>query len=238
MKKLILAFASLFFVSTLAFAGPEAYSGKEMKQVVPPPCPQWYADNEWNIGIWGAYAFGGDDGKTVDETDLDFVDGETVHFNGGVGNDAGGGGIDIKYFFHRYFGIGIESYGLSGHTHNDVNPESLRNDGLDPHDDNKGVGAVLGTFTLRFPISCTRFSPYLFAGGGVLFGGGDEKFVLIGVRERWERHEDDNARALGQVGGGLEVRFTPHIGWITDASWNFTDHEDFGMIRGGLNFAF
>lgn len=238
MKKLTLAFATLFAASTLAFAGPETYSsGKEMKQVVPPPCPQWYADSEWNVTLWGAYAFGGDDGRTVDEADLEFVDGETVHFNSGIGGDAGGGGIDIKYFFHKYFGIGIEAYGLATDVHNDVNPETLREDGLDPHDSD-GVGAVKGTFTLRFPIGCSRFAPYIFAGGGVLFGADHEKFVLVGVKEAWERHDSDDAQALGQVGGGFEVRFTPHIGWITDASWNFTEDDDFGMVRGGINFAF
>src|SRR3954470_5761891 len=112
MKKLSLALGGVLLASTLAFAGPETYSGKEVKQVVPPPCPQWYADNEWNIGLWGAYAFGGDEGRTVDESDLDFVDGETVRFDSTIGGDAGGGGIDIKYFFHKYFGIGIEAYGL------------------------------------------------------------------------------------------------------------------------------
>jgi hypothetical protein len=45
---------------------------------------------------------------------------------------------------------------------------------------------------------------------------------------------------MGQVGGGLEVRFTPHIGWINDFSWNFVDgpKNNFGMVRSGVNFAF
>src|SRR5438034_11383552 len=110
MKKLVFGLLSLAMIASPTFAGTEIYSGKEMKQVVPPPCPQWYADNEWNIALWGAYAFGGEDGKTVDESDLQFVDGETVHFDNGIGGDAGGGGIDINYFFNRYSGIGIEHY--------------------------------------------------------------------------------------------------------------------------------
>src|SRR5437764_1946358 len=33
-------------------------SGKEMKQVAyVPPCPQWYGDREWNVNLWGTYAF-------------------------------------------------------------------------------------------------------------------------------------------------------------------------------------
>jgi hypothetical protein len=45
---------------------------------------------------------------------------------------------------------------------------------------------------------------------------------------------------LGQVGGGIEVRFTPHIGWVSDFSWNFVNgpNNNFGMVRTGVNFAF
>jgi hypothetical protein len=45
---------------------------------------------------------------------------------------------------------------------------------------------------------------------------------------------------MGQFGGGLEVRITPHIGVTGDFSWNVVDgpHNNFGMVRSGLNFAF
>jgi len=45
---------------------------------------------------------------------------------------------------------------------------------------------------------------------------------------------------MGQFGGGVEVRITPHIGWIADFSWNVVDgpHNNFGMARTGINFAF
>jgi hypothetical protein len=45
---------------------------------------------------------------------------------------------------------------------------------------------------------------------------------------------------MGQVGGGMEIRFTPHIGWVSDFSWNFVDgpKNNFGMVRTGVNFAF
>ena len=58
-----------------------------------------------------------------------------------------GGGADIKYFFARYFGIGAEGYGLNARD---------------------TVGSALGTLTLRYPIPCSRFAPYIYAGGGVL----------------------------------------------------------------------
>jgi hypothetical protein len=236
MKQIALTFAALCAAGALCYAGPEQYSGKEMKQVAPTPCPEWYADNEWNVGLWGTYAFGGDNGHSIDDSDLDFIDGETVHFNNYVGDEAWGGGIDLKYFFKRYFGIGIEAYGLATDDNNHVS-ESLRDDGIDP-DDGDGVFAVKGTFTLRFPIHCTRFAPYIFGGAGAIFGGEHEHFTLVGVEERFFGHDDDDVSFTGQVGGGMEVRFTPHVGWINDISWNFTDHDDFGMFRSGINFAF
>ncbi len=54
------------------------------------------------------------------------------------------------------------------------------------------------------------------------------------------RQTDSETRAIGQLGGGIEVRITPHIGWINDFSWNVRDGPDnnFGMVRSGLNFAF
>ena len=30
---------------------------KEMKQAAPTPCPEWYANNEWNVSLWDAYLF-------------------------------------------------------------------------------------------------------------------------------------------------------------------------------------
>ena len=273
MKKLTLALAALFALATWTFAGPERYSGKEMKQVAPPPCPEFYADFEWDIGLWGAYAFSNNDNNDnnfFDDHPLFFFDGEVVDFNNnnGLNGDGGGGGIDIKYFFYRYFGVGIEAFGLASGDNNNDNHDNafLRAFGIDEHnnDNNNGVGAVLGTFTLRYPFHCSHFSPYLFAGGGVLFGNGDnndDSFVFVAalgqfVRRHGHNNNNNDAHGIGQVGAGLEIRFTQHIGWITDFSWNFTGNNDnngdngnnnnnnnnnndgFGMVRGGLNFAF
>ncbi len=43
MKKLALTLTILTAFCALAYAGPEPYSGKEMKQIVPvpPSCPTW-----------------------------------------------------------------------------------------------------------------------------------------------------------------------------------------------------
>jgi hypothetical protein len=109
------------------------------------------------------------------------------------------------------------------------------------------IGGVLGTLTLRYPIPCTRFAPYIFGGAGGIFGGGqkqvNERFVEPG--EGFDvvattGHTGAETRAIGQVGGGMEIRLTPHIGWVSDFSWNFVDgpNNNFGMVRTGVNFAF
>ena len=60
----------------------------------------------------------------------------------------------------------------------------------------------------------------VFGGGGGIFGGGqkrvDQRFIEPG--EGFDviqtvGHTDSETRALGQVGGGMEIRLTPHIGW-------------------------
>ena len=41
------------------------------------------------------------------------------------------------------------------------------------------VGAILGTLTFRYPISCSRWAPYVFVGGGGIFGGGRQTWLRL-----------------------------------------------------------
>jgi outer membrane protein with beta-barrel domain len=210
-KKLTLSLCALLALGSAAFAGTETYS-KESKSVTPPPCPQWYADNEFNLSLSGVYAFTGSEWRE----------------DRFLGVDHGwGGAIDAKYFMHRYFGFGMQGFILR------VNREDFNGE-----DDTHAAGGVLGTFTLRFPISCSRFAPYVWVGGGGIWSGrDDEDNVVTGIRID---SDDNDSRAMGQVGGGFEIRFTPHCGLLNDFSWNIVEgtHNNFGMARTGLNFAF
>jgi hypothetical protein len=248
MKQLALIFGvAVAFVGAI-YAGPEGFSSKdkEVIQPAPPPC-DWYRAHEWDVSIWGAYAFPSNTGnhETL-STDLFNADNngnpdESVNplyilfINTGPttkdrllnGDQAGGGGGDIKYFWNRYIGIGVEGFVL---------------------DSENVVGAGLATLTLRYPIGCSRFAPYVFAGVGVLGGGshtdhffqerGDENETLEGFSDELVKNND--VRAIGQFGGGLEIRITRHIGLMGDFTWNVVgdDNSDFGMVRGGLNFGF
>lgn len=247
-----------FFLSIFAFgAFAGGFSGKEMKQVAPPPCPEWYGDNEWNVSLWGTYLFTNTDyARNFDLVDVvqSTVEGAGVlgRYDRYIGDDhAWGGGIDAKYFFHRYFGVGIEGYVVNA-----------RKGGFDIFEDpeleifdrerqthHRAIGSVLGTFTLRYPVPCTRFAPYAWAGVGAIFGGGERDSLHAHSldeepdafdSEAHTVHHDSYSTAVGQFGIGLETRFTRNIGWQTDLSFSVIDgpRNNFGMIRSGINFAF
>jgi hypothetical protein len=230
-------------------------SGKEMKQVAyVPPCPIWYGDREWNVNLWGTYTFT----NTEFAPNPSLVDIVQSTSEGGpvlgtydryIGGDhAWGGGGDVKYFFCRYAGIGVEGFALDAHK-----------PGFDIFEDqavpifvhrrinhNHTVGAVLGTLTLRYPIPCTRLAPYAWAGFGAIFGGGERDELhtqgppdAFAVNAQTE-HFGAETKFLGQFGAGLEVRFARNVGWTNDLSFGVIDgpRNNFGMVRSGLNFAF
>ena len=224
MKKLTLSLCAAVAMTSAAFAG-ETYS-KESKSVAPAPCPQWYADTEFNLTLSGVYAWTGNNWEEDTYLAVDH---------------AWGGALDAKYFVHRYFGFGVQGWAARANTHEIFDNGFTRVWG---DEESHLGGGILGTFTLRFPISCTRFAPYVWVGGGGVWGGGrDHDFFLdstqpLGVVRR--EFEDSSAKLVGQVGGGFEVRFTPKVGWTNDFSWNIVSGADnnFGMARTGINFAF
>ena len=239
MNKLILAFLAFSVCAISAFAGTTSYSGKEMKQTVQQaPCPEWYGDREWNVSLWGAYAFTGTEYNRTDRETADDNRHSLGTFDRFLGGDhAWGGGIDAKYFFHRYFGIGIEGFGLAGRGSH-LLTDHVQNGEEHYVRDDHAVGGALGTFTLRYPFHCSRFSPFIWGGAGGVFGGRtDKSFHPYFSRDI---ASEDESRFVGQFGGGLEVRITRHIGLISDFSWNVVDGPDnnFGMFRSGVNFAF
>ena len=203
------------------YGGTETYSGKDSKQVMPAPCPTWFADAEWNVNISGVYA------PTTNEYREDTY----------LQADHGwGGAIDAKYFFRRYFGIGVQGFGLGLGDNDDNGNRRVFHRG----DSNDFVGGALGTFTFRYPIPCTRFAPYVWAGVGAIFGGNDHGRLVFDDDFIVNDRNNDDARLMGQYGGGFEVRFTPRIGWTNDVSFNQVDgsRNDFIQVRTGLNFAF
>jgi hypothetical protein len=259
MKKLTLTFCALFAVTAALYAdGPEKYSGKEKEVMQPaPPVCDFYRAHEWDLSIWGAYAFAADSGRFDVPHDDPFHTFDTHGnlLNNGIdidphdifGNeprltnpeervnigqvsknelfgrdDTWGGGFDVKYFWSKYLGAGIEGLGLAAKTN--------------------FAGGGLVTLTGRFPFG--RFAPYVTGGIGFIDGGAT-LFEFFNEKETFTtsdfvNHEreffttdpvsNNRLRALGQIGVGLEFRATCHIGLMADFTWNFVfgqeDHAD------------
>jgi hypothetical protein len=72
---------------------------------------------------------------------------------------------------------------------------------------------------LRLPLGHSGFAPYAFGGGG-------RQFDLAKV---W----------FGQIGAGMEYRFTRHVGAFVDARWVLPgETKSYGVARLGVRFAF
>jgi hypothetical protein len=242
------------YYTDAAYARSGKDSGKEMKQVAPPPCPDWYGDREWNVNLWGTYAWT----NTEFAPNPSLVDIVQSTSEGGavlgtydryIGDDHGwGGGGDIKYFFCRYAGVGVEGFALDAHKSgfNIFEDQSVPVFVHQRINHDHTIGSVLGTFTLRYPIPCTRVAPYAWAGVGAIFGGGERDTLHVqGPPDAFAvnaqtQHFGAETKAVGQFGGGMEFRFARHIGWTNDLSWGVIGgpRNNFGMFRSGLNFAF
>lgn len=137
-----------------------------------------------------------------------------------LGTDHGyGGGFDVNYMFTRYLGVGLEGYAIDA---NDV------------------IGQASVNMIFRYPIPGTRFAPYGYAGGGVIFNGSRVEDLVDRDRSIGSIRRNSDVEGVGQFGAGFEVRITPHIGLIHDYSYNLVNgpKNNFGMFRSGVRFAF
>jgi hypothetical protein len=253
MKACSLAIGIIGTFVSIGYAGQELASSKEV--TAPPPCPTWYADNEWNVNLWGGYAFIENNYPGPGET---ITFGITFPKDSGPSRDryleadhAWGGGADVKYFFKRYFGVGLQGFALNAQRSFGTVTVLPPLPGMigsrvefGAGHDRRVVGGLLGTFTLRYPIGCSRFAPYVWIGGGMIFGGGEQETLIANDIPSgvffYHSESDSVTKAMGQFGGGLEVRLTPRLGLINDFSWNVISggENNFGMARTGINFAF
>jgi hypothetical protein len=81
------------------------------------------------------------------------------------------------------------------------------------------IDSASANLTLRIPLGQSGFAPYIFGGGGHQFD----------MTKLW----------FGQFGGGMEFRFTPHVGIFVDARAVVPNETRYyGVGRLGLRFAF
>ena len=184
--------------------------------------------------LWATFAWSANEGRhTVSEFSFlgfeDIVESNDDRFLDK--DDAWGGGLDVKYFFSKYWGLGVQGFVLDGRN---------------------AVGAALGTFTFRFPIGCSRFAPYAWAGFGGAFGGTHTEFETVTflgdvLFEDSFTRETKHAELMGQFGTGIEIRITRPsdmskiaVGVMADVAWNIIDepNNNFGMGRLGVTLSY
>jgi hypothetical protein len=141
-----------------------------------------------------------------------------------IGEHAWGGGIDGQYFPLQYLGFAVE-----GDFFNET-----------PHD--RFGQTVTGNVILRLPLDdkfpSVHLAPYVFGGVGGIFNS-DSSFTRVSTFGFGHRRGNEG-EVLGDVGGGLEYRFTPHIGLFTDARYNWVNgpRNDYMLTRFGIRYAF
>jgi hypothetical protein len=142
--------------------------------------------------------------------------------NHGIGEHAWGGGLGGSYYPWLYAGFRIQGSVVDVSRRDDV------------------AGFVTGDFIVRYPLDLVwpnvHLAPYAFGGVGGLFTDVGNNFGDF----RFHRHHNSDDRVLGDVGGGLEYRFTPHLGLFTEASYNIVDgpKNNFVPINFGIKVAF
>src|SRR5271165_2884606 len=251
MKKIIvLTVVAIASQAVALFAG-----GPEPKQVIappPPPPPEFFRPNEFDIGAFGTYATGVGSGENAGK----------LH--------AWGGGMDFTYWFPwKYGGVRFQGTGasISGgggsrtktFTFPDGQTATVTGGG-----GSVAAGIIVADGMLRYPLDevwpGVHLAPYMFAGfGGILIGGGGEgrtvsqtftvtndatgqtrDVTVTGRGVNRIRNNFGSDRVLGHIGGGLEYRFTPHIGLFGEVGYDFPNgaSNNFVAINFGLRYAF
>jgi hypothetical protein len=257
MKNLALAVAVLGSLVTASFAGPYEESGK--KEVAAPPQPpvSYFSGNEFVIGVFATYVTGTSGGVTRTR---DFADGDVVTISSSGSPDGWGGGMDFTYFLPwKWIGFRFQGAGVDLSSATVTGSITGPNDSFHFSRSNSvggGAGIVTGDVIMRLPLDDfwpnVHLAPYGIGGGGGVFTGAGGNTIHTRFPELNEEFNSassnvNNDRGLGHLGGGLEYRFTPHIGifgeatynWVGGGQHNFNSSvKDFIQTNFGLRFAF
>jgi hypothetical protein len=147
-----------------------------------------------------------------------YVKGVGGVMNRGFGEHGWGGGGEVSYFPWIYVGFRFQGAAVS----------------ISRADETAAI--LTGDVILRYPLDLKvpnlHLAPYVFAGVGGMLDG------LDGVNQRGDLRTVD--QVLGNFGGGLEYRFTPHIGLFSEAGYNLIDgpKNNAVQVNWGLRYAF
>jgi outer membrane immunogenic protein len=233
MKKFTLTFTILSAVCALAYAGPEEYSGKEMKQVMPPPppeCPNWCG---FYIGAFGGYKFVDTDFDLDLDGDWDdnpiFADERDAleHFgNNDVDADGGevGGLLGFNFCLgHWLFGLEAAGGYLWARDSFVTDHFFVPLNGAEDHWSTSFKTHYLATVGPRFGYTFCRWMPYIT--GGVAFGDVDWEQQDTEHDQFFRQGGDESETLVGWfAGGGMEFALTNH--WRLRGQYEYVDLGD------------
>jgi outer membrane immunogenic protein len=225
MKKTISALATLAALCAISYAGPETFSGKEMKQVAPapPPCPTWTG---FYVGGFGGYKFGViDPSMTVtglfpnDITALEFRAGKDLDTSGG----ELGGLLGYNYEWNKWV-VGAEVAG--GYLW--LGDSEFTGAFFSPRGNQLFMATSFKTHYLvtmgpRIGYAFCKWLPY--ATGGLAVGDLDftQRFSAVDYSFS-PRNSASETNAGWFVGGGLQYAITNH--WSARVQYQYVDLGD------------
>jgi outer membrane immunogenic protein len=229
MKRLTLAIAMCAIFGGLAYAGPEAFSGKEMKEVAPPPPPP----PRFN---WSGFYIGGFGGYKYSSVDLNLdLSGE---WNGAPGprdmvesegsgnlNNSGaelGGLVGYNYQWNCWV-LGLEVDGGYLWARDSSNSGIFFPSQFQPVDVRSSFKThYLVTVAPRFGYAFGRWLPYVTGGLAVgdLEYAQEIAFPGGGPTDR-EGASRTNTNPGWMVGGGLQYALSDH--WSVRAQYQYID---------------
>jgi hypothetical protein len=247
MKGIALTIGVLCSQLMVCFAGPPPPPSKEIVAPPPPPPVSYFRGNEFDIGIFGTYVTGTSGGQTRTRT---FANGDVVTISTPDSPDAWGGGMDFTYFFAwKYLGIRFQGAGVALSSQTVTGSITGPNNSFHSRSNSSSGGAAAGIITgdliLRLPLDDfwpnVHLAPYIIGGGGGVFTGAGGATIHTRFPELNEEFNNassnvDNDRGLGHVGGGLEYRFTPHIGLFGEATYNWVSGGEHNFNSGVKDF--
>jgi hypothetical protein len=264
MKKFI-ALALLAFASQASaiFAGEPAVPSKEVIAPLPASPPGFFRPNEFDLGAFGTYATGvGDNsgslhawGGGLDLTYWFPWKYAGVRFQGTGASISGGGGNRTQTGSGQSVGDPFVTL-VPGFAPVEVS-------GGSDSGGSAAAGILTGDLMLRLPLDDfwprVHLAPYIFAGfGGILLGdegnsstvsetftvtnaaGMSRQVTFTGQEVSSLRNNFGSDRVLGHFGGGLEYRFTPHVGVFGEAGLDVIDGAANNLVQFnfGLKYAF
>jgi outer membrane immunogenic protein len=241
MKKTCLALTILFAVSALIYAGPEAISGKEMKQVAPAPpaCFDWTG---FYAGGFGGYKFSSVDNNLSLGGEWHFVPDSRDLFESEGSRDldnSGGelGGLLGYNYQWRCWVFGLEADGgyLWARDSHDSGTLSIPADDIGlVHIRSSFQTHYLFTVAPRFGYAFGKWLPYVT--GGLAVGdlelGQQINFIGDGSGSG-EGGRKTTTNVGWMVGGGLQYALNDH--WSLRAQYQFID---LGNVDFDSNFSF